>query len=750
VIHEWLRCDSLITRAAKITSTLELDGSVSGGATFDNIVVNDSSRNEGTLRQKGESTFGATATPVVISTAGKLTAADSIVTSTGIRSDGLIYGKDDLTVENDVTINPTVTDQEDPTFTLNWDRDYDASEIAAGYFKISGTPNATPANSTINFTTTGVQYVWDKGFQVPNTWRLRSGFSDGIGVSGGNTTIYADNFTGTCNINLNIGSYAAGVDGEIRLGDTGTAGEYSRVDSLGILTVPDTLYLHNDTHEDGDGGRESQLRWTGEQTGGEVSTLAMIQASHDGTSDDEKGDLIFYTNDGDDGISPTERLKIDGDGDLTVVGDIKSTGGVGAFGSWGYTGEHIIIPEASSNTNAGLGMYGMVNYEASAGKVFAGTYSRALAMTANQTNQATIVGTESQFRLRDVNIADGVHAGLWAYAEQSGTSTLSGGGTFDAISATIESESGFSAGATEHVTGLTLDSSINGSATINASTNFSAIYVKSNGKDWYYGTKYTGIATAEILGVNGETWENITTDGIWTTDGGITASGALSASNYGATNKLTACATNAGALDYSAASKTLTVEDDAVVSQDYSSDASPTFAGVDLGANGGTSGNIDFIASDNDQGDIDISTDDELEIKNFSGGVQFDAQLHGNIEYDKISIGLDDAHAMASDTLWFFENDFQVAMTLDSIRVRATTDDQDVNVIKSARNGGSIAVVDAITASTDGLGEVYYQTETTLTTSSIAAGEYIGITKPTAESDNIAISIYYHVTKQKR
>ena len=157
--------------------------------------------------------------------------------------------------------------------------------------------------------------------------------------------------------------------------------------------------------------------------------------------------------------------------------------------------------------------------------------------------------------------------------------------------------------------------------------------------------------------------------------------------------------------------------------------------------------------SGDDANAFEITITDGADQASFTGataGYTFDAQLHGNIEYDKINVGLDDAHAMASDTLWFFENDFQTAMTLDSIRVRATTDDQDVNVIKSARNGGSIAVVDAITASTDGFGEVYYQTETTLTTSSIAAGEYIGITKPTTESDNIAISIYYHVTKQKR
>jgi hypothetical protein len=48
----------------------------------------------------------------------------------------------------------------------------------------------------------------------------------------------------------------------------------------------------------------------GEQSGGELSTLAEIEASHDGTADDEKGDLIFRTNDGSDGASPTEAMRI--------------------------------------------------------------------------------------------------------------------------------------------------------------------------------------------------------------------------------------------------------------------------------------------------------------------------------------------------------------------------------------------------------------------------------------------------------
>jgi len=95
----------------------------------------------------------------------------------------------------------------------------------------------------------------------------------------------------------------------------------------------------------------------------------------------------------------------------------------------------------------------------------------------------------------------------------------------------------------------------------------------------------------------------------FTTSGLVTFSQSIASANFAAANKLTACATNAGALDFSAGSKTLTVEDDATVSQDYSSDASPTFANVIL-ADGGalkvTDGNPQIIL-DNTNGYIEMT-----------------------------------------------------------------------------------------------------------------------------------------------
>jgi hypothetical protein len=74
-------------------------------------------------------------------------------------------------------------------------------------------------------------------------------------------------------------------------------------------TTPEVTIINN-THEDSDGGREGKLIFKGQQSGGEESTLAEIEAHHSGSADDEKSNLIFRTNDGSDGASPTEAMRI--------------------------------------------------------------------------------------------------------------------------------------------------------------------------------------------------------------------------------------------------------------------------------------------------------------------------------------------------------------------------------------------------------------------------------------------------------
>ena len=82
-------------------------------------------------------------------------------------------------------------------------------------------------------------------------------------------------------------------------------------------TTPEVTIINN-THEDTDGGREGKVIFKGQQSGGEESTLAEIEANHSGSSDDEKGQLVFKTNDGNDGATPTEAMRINSLGNVGI------------------------------------------------------------------------------------------------------------------------------------------------------------------------------------------------------------------------------------------------------------------------------------------------------------------------------------------------------------------------------------------------------------------------------------------------
>ena len=201
------------------------------------------------------------------------------------------------------------------------------------------------------------------------------------------------------------------------------------------------------------------------------------------------------------------------------------------IGAWGYTGEHVgLVDDGSGNTVPGFGQYNEVKTEIAGSKVLAAKYTRLLC-SSNQVNSVTMIGHESQFRLRGANLADGVHVGLWAYAEQSGTSVLSDNGTFDAILATVESENTFTVGATEQVTGITLDSSIGASASIAGAANFSAAYIKSNGKDWFNGIYITG-CNNDILLDGGATIDQSAADTLTFTEDNVGVAGAFTATSY--------------------------------------------------------------------------------------------------------------------------------------------------------------------------------------------------------------------------
>jgi hypothetical protein len=113
------------------------------------------------------------------------------------------------------------------------------------------------------------------------------------------------------------------------------------------------ITIKNSTEEDTDGGRESRIIFEGEQSGGEISTLAQIEVSHDGAVDDEKGKIVISTNDGNDGAAPTARVTVDGDGNVGI-GTANPVSALHVHPVAGSTGEVQLTLDTGSGSVAGL------------------------------------------------------------------------------------------------------------------------------------------------------------------------------------------------------------------------------------------------------------------------------------------------------------------------------------------------------------------------------------------------------------
>ncbi|MCK5608889.1 hypothetical protein KAR91_43855 [Candidatus Pacearchaeota archaeon] len=110
-----------------------------------------------------------------------------------------------------------------------------------------------------------------------------------------------------------------------------------------LLGTTPYLTLHNITHEDSDGGRESRLNFKGEQgvTPFEETTLARIEASHDGAGADDKGKVVISTNNGTDGDTPTDHVAVDAAGN-TKIGDA----GTANYANISATGDTVFVGTA--------------------------------------------------------------------------------------------------------------------------------------------------------------------------------------------------------------------------------------------------------------------------------------------------------------------------------------------------------------------------------------------------------------------
>ena len=197
----------------------------------------------------------------------------------------------------------------------------EANDAWIDWIKITGEPLipdgtvALPAISFASETDSGIYRIGANEIGIATSGTERVSIADGDIVF--NEDGEDTNFRVEGDNEANLLFVDAGTD-RIGIGDgaPGTAVEIHN-------TAPD-ITIRNTTEEDTDGGRESRGIFEGEQSGGEISTLARIEASHDGTADDEAGQLILSTNDGSDGATPTAALTIDSNQNATFAGDVTA------------------------------------------------------------------------------------------------------------------------------------------------------------------------------------------------------------------------------------------------------------------------------------------------------------------------------------------------------------------------------------------------------------------------------------------
>lgn len=117
--------------------------------------------------------------------------------------------------------------------------------------------------------------------------------------------------------------------------------------------IEENLTLRNKTAEDLNNGRESIVAFEGTQSGGEVSTLANIEANHSGTADDTKGRLVFKTNNGSTlttalsindeqkatfSLAPSVDLEFNSNNDRAII-DFNTPTGIGSIATQEIIGD---------------------------------------------------------------------------------------------------------------------------------------------------------------------------------------------------------------------------------------------------------------------------------------------------------------------------------------------------------------------------------------------------------------------------
>jgi len=214
-----------------------------------------------------------------------------------------------------------------------------------------------------------------------------------IGCPGASGTFFTDTAQGDLviraddnNNKVHIGAGTSGIAGMVitEAGGVGKIGigTASPGNMLQIEGVEPYATLKNSTSENSDGGCESKIIFEDHTN----VTLAQIQGSHDGASDDTKGDLIFSTHTG---SALTEAMRIDSAQRVTA-GGITATSGNDGDGTLairsGDSGQYSKISLGTDSNKVTVGVPG------ASGTFFTDTAAGDLVLRADDNNSKIHIG----------------------------------------------------------------------------------------------------------------------------------------------------------------------------------------------------------------------------------------------------------------------------------------------------------------------------------------------------------------------
>jgi len=165
-----------------------------------------------------------------------------------------------------------------------------------------------------------------------------------------------------------------------------------------IVSDEPYITIRNSTQEDNDGGRESKIIFEGEQSGGEISTLAEIGAFHVGGlsgNDDEKGRLVFFTNDD---SALNEVLTLGSEGDVLLCGTQVITPGKNNTDTGASFEKTTDGPSLYVSNQATVPIFVNRNTE---GTVFAVRYQSVAKGGIDVTTTSVVFNTSSDYRLKE-------------------------------------------------------------------------------------------------------------------------------------------------------------------------------------------------------------------------------------------------------------------------------------------------------------------------------------------------------------